>query len=406
MKASAFLPESEKSRLEALARRRWSLDWWLDNHSVSPLRGALSVFGLTGDDITVASCHGTSTKKNDLNEPEILEKEMKALGRSPGNPLYIVTQKWLTGHPKGPAAAWQMNGMVQAMCENVIPGNRNLDCVDPDLRKFETLFFTDSTVRKQYISAALVNSFGFGQAGGQCLLIHPDYFLASVEEDCFQVYLQTLNERMLQMFKHKQDVLGNRTPFVPIKEPSNTPHSVAFGQAILQKDMRRARTLPRFSAPAPTEHLQSNFKPPPRTAQTGIEQALMEATSGGTAGLAMGIDAEPIQTFEQTFLQRNFSVKELKDIHEHDATTGTERTATGHWAVKEAVVKALGNAGATLRSASQPLCDIEVLRRDSGSLGIQLHGEALGASEKLQVKDIRVSLTYAQGTAYAAAILV
>merc|ERR1712048_634544 len=98
-------------------------------------------------------------------------------------------------------------------------------------------------------------------------------------------------------------------------------------------------------------------------------------------------------------------VTERQDIHDHDALLGTERTATGHWAVKEAVVKALGNAGAVLKSASQPLSDIEVQRKDGGSLAVQLHGEVLRASEGLQIKDIRVSLTYAQDTAYAAAIL-
>merc|ERR1711953_841635 len=211
---------------------------------------------------------------------------------------------------------------------------------------------------------------------------------------------------MPRIFKHKQDVLGNRMPFVPIKEPSNTPHNLAFGQAILRKDLRRARTLPVLSSSTPTEPLQNTFQPAPRSAEAGIEQAVMEVASSGGAGVAMGIDAEPIRKFDSTFLQRNYSAAELLDIQQHDATTGTERTAAGHWAVKEAVVKALGNAGAPLRSASQPLSDVEVLRQDSGSLSIQLHGEALAASQKLQIKDIRVSLTYAQGVAYAAAVLI
>ena len=49
-------------------RRRWSLDWWQSNPDISHFRGALYVFNFIVDDITVASCHGTSTKKNDLNE--------------------------------------------------------------------------------------------------------------------------------------------------------------------------------------------------------------------------------------------------------------------------------------------------------------------------------------------------
>jgi 3-oxoacyl-(acyl-carrier-protein) synthase len=240
--AAAELCVAKVKQLEGLARRRWSLDWWHNDPSVSPYRGALSTFGLTADDITMASCHGTSTSKNDPNESTILQKEMEALGRTPGNPLYVVTQKWLTGHPKGPAAAWQANGVMQAISESTIPGNRNLDCVDPALRQFGSLFYTNETIRNQYVSAALVNSFGFGQAGGQMLLIHPDYFLASVEDASFGEYTALLEERKLRLFRHRQDIFGGRTPYVPIRGPDDHPHS-SFGAAIMDRGVLRKRTL-------------------------------------------------------------------------------------------------------------------------------------------------------------------
>ena len=76
---------------------------------------ALAVWGLGVDDIAVASFHGTSTKLNDLNESEVTQKQMEHLGRSEGNPLLVVAQKWLTGHPKGAAAAWMTNGVCQSL---------------------------------------------------------------------------------------------------------------------------------------------------------------------------------------------------------------------------------------------------------------------------------------------------
>lgn len=242
-------------------------------------------------------------------------------------------------------------------------------------------------------------------------MIHPDFFLASVDDDCFKLYLDTLEERTLRIFKHKQDVLGNRATFVPIKEPSNLPHSVPFGQAILRRDIRRERTLAVVSrSSASSSAPASKFSPPPRPAQEGarsIEQVLAgAAVASGGPGIAMGVDAEPIRTFEPTFLERNFSAAERADVAEHDAATGTERTAAGHWAVKEAVVKALGNAGAALGSADQSLCDVEVRRQDGGSLRVELHKAALAAAEKVGAREVRVSLTYAQGVAYAAAVLV
>jgi len=403
--AAGALPADELGRLESLARRRWSLDWWQNNPSVSPFRGALSVFGLTGDDITVASCHGTSTKKNDLNEPSILQQEMIALGRTPGNPLHIVTQKYLTGHPKGAAAAWQMNGVMQAMEESVIPGNRNLDCVDPELRKFSHLFFTNTTIHRQHIKAALINSFGFGQAGGQCLLIHPDYFLASVHDGVFSDYVSCLQARSIQSFKHRQDVLGNRVPCVPIKGADETPHSVPFAQAAMTKDLRRPKTLKVIKEVHGAETSVDG-----RSAEA-VEWALVDALkekctlADTTSCRAIGIDAEPIRSFDATFLERNFRSSECQDIQKHDEATNTWRTATGHWAIKEAVVKALGNAGAQLGASHESLIDIELDRSENGAVAVKLQGEAHAAAQSVGASEVQVSLTYAQGVAYAAAIL-
>jgi len=408
------LPEADLLRLEALARRRWSLDWWQNDISVSRLRGALSVFGLTADDITLASCHGTSTKLNDKNESSILQQEMESLGRTPGNPLFIVAQKWLTGHPKGPAAAWQMNGVMQAMAESAVPGNRNLDCVDPAMRSFGMLFYPREKVEGQFVSAALVNSFGFGQAGGQCLLIHPNYFLAAVEDAAFDGYVHSLEARHAHVFKHRQDIFGGRQPFVPIK--SDDPHSVPFRTAILDKSIRlpgasssQARGVAHAVAAT-----ASSFSPPPRTANgaeassgCAVSRAMMQAAAGISGpALSMGIDAEPVRAFETSFLDRNFSKDERADIAEHDETTGTQRSAAGLWAAKEAVVKALGNAGAALRGADEPLLDIGLRRLQGGSLRVELRGRAREAAEHLGVREARVSLTYADGIAFAAAILV
>lgn len=55
------------------AQWSWCNNFYLNNSHISPLRGALAVFGLTVDDIDVASFHGTGTVANDLNESEVLQ---------------------------------------------------------------------------------------------------------------------------------------------------------------------------------------------------------------------------------------------------------------------------------------------------------------------------------------------
>ena len=99
----------------------------------SALARSLARLGVGADDIAVISKHDTSTLANDPNETELHERLADALGRSAGAPLFVVSQKSLTGHAKGGAAAFQMMGMCQMFRDGVIPPNRSLDCVDDEL---------------------------------------------------------------------------------------------------------------------------------------------------------------------------------------------------------------------------------------------------------------------------------
>ena len=95
------------------------------------LGAALQRHGLTADDIGVVSKHDTSTEMNDPSEADLHDRLQDALGRTPGNPLLVVSQKTVTGHAKGGAAAWQLDGVLRMLETGAVPGNRNLETVDP-----------------------------------------------------------------------------------------------------------------------------------------------------------------------------------------------------------------------------------------------------------------------------------
>ena len=59
----------------------------------SRLRKQLAQVGVGVDDIAVISKHDTSTTANDPNESDLHERLAAAIGRTPGNPLYVVSQK-------------------------------------------------------------------------------------------------------------------------------------------------------------------------------------------------------------------------------------------------------------------------------------------------------------------------
>jgi 3-oxoacyl-(acyl-carrier-protein) synthase len=99
----------------------WGQGFYRGLPDISPLTGALAVWGLSIDDVGVVSCHGTSTTLNDKNESGVCQLQFEKLGRTPGNLVLVVAQKWLTAHPKGAAAAWMLNGVLQILQTGCAP---------------------------------------------------------------------------------------------------------------------------------------------------------------------------------------------------------------------------------------------------------------------------------------------
>lgn len=146
----------------------------------SPLGKALRRFGLAADDIAVVYKHDTSTGANDPNESAVHHHIQTALGRTPGNPLFAVSQKTLTGHSKGGAAAWQTVGLCQTLATGKVAPNRNLESVDSQTRSYAHVAFTDRALQlgAKFLRAGLLTSLGFGHVGAIALIVHPAAFFS------------------------------------------------------------------------------------------------------------------------------------------------------------------------------------------------------------------------------------
>ena len=146
----------------------------------SRLKKQLAQVGVTADDVAVLSKHDTSTTANDPNESELHESIAKAIGRSAGNPLYVISQKSLTGHAKGGAAAFQLIGLTQVLRSGMVPANRSLDCVDPVLKQHEHLVWLRQPLQLKAPKAGLVTSLGFGHVSALVAIVHPAAFAEAV----------------------------------------------------------------------------------------------------------------------------------------------------------------------------------------------------------------------------------
>ncbi|MGV9331014.1 fatty acid synthase subunit beta domain-containing protein [Nocardia sp. NPDC003726] len=166
----------------------------------SRLATELRKLGVTPDEIAVVSKHDTSTAANDPNESELHERLATAIGRSDGAPLFVVSQKSLTGHAKGGAAAFQLIGLCQVLEQGVIPPNRSLDCVDEKMLAFPHLVWLREPLRlggRLPLKAGLVTSLGFGHVNGLLAVVHPEAFIQAIEPGRREEYQRKAQERQL-----------------------------------------------------------------------------------------------------------------------------------------------------------------------------------------------------------------
>lgn len=218
---------------------------------VSPLRHALDRFGLCADDIAVLYKHDTSTKANDVNENRLHNTIQESLGRDPGNPLPVVSQKSYTGHSKAGAACWQMIGLLQCMQSGTIPGNRSLQNVDPAMNEYGSLLFTDETLHTGggSIQAGLFSTLGFGHVGAMGLLLSGRIFERCLSVSQRKEYRKRLNHRSYGIVHRLHEMrtglgrpLFNRRHQVPME-------AKAEGQMLMDSRYRWSETRQAYFVP-------------------------------------------------------------------------------------------------------------------------------------------------------------
>ncbi|KAL4137325.1 hypothetical protein PRIC2_000847 [Phytophthora ramorum] len=433
----AFL-DRRKARKVQSARGTWGNEFYRGEMDIAPIRGALSVWNLDIDDLGAASFHGTGTKANDKNESEVTHKQMAHLGRSPGNPLPVICQKNLTGHPKGAAAAWMLNGLLQVLNSGLIPGNRQLDNTCETLRKYDHLVYPNRSFQTVGIKAVVMKSFGFGQAGGEVLLVHPDCLLSTLPAGEFQHYSARREQRLIKMNTHTQSVITGKQSHIQVK--NEAPYSSAqesnvyldptaraeydatsktwrFGGAdsLTANENRRLRAEKRAKkakaaadAASTKKTSETHSADSSSTLLTAINQAATDL--GLSKNMGMGVDVEPVATFEnlngrEDFIRRNFTDQEMAYCYSapHPAAS-----FAGRWAAKEAVIKAISSSSPSepnlWKGAGAPLREIEIFMTASGAPSVLLSGYPLQVFNRLGLSKLSVSISHSGDFAVSQAV--
>ena len=392
----------EARRQEKEALSTWGMNFYQQDSSIAPIRGALAVFGLTVDDIGVASFHGTSTKANDKNESRVVNSQLKHLGRSKGNALLAITQKYLTGHPKGPAASWMANGMIQTLNSGLVPGNRNADNVDEVLKEFEYIVYPSRSIQTDGLKAGLLKSFGFGQAGGEILIIHPDYVLGALGQEEYEAYKVKNAKRYAQSYRYLHDSLTGVADFIQVKDaPPYTDeleHKVYLNPNA-RADYDKVKKTWVFDAKNAAQNA-------PLQGDVSSTQSVLASLAEQQAGKkGVGVDVElcsSVNIENDTFVERNFTKAEIEYCQ---SRPDRQASFAGRWSAKEAVFKAISSYGKIAsEGAAAPLDEIEIVSDDVGAPQVVLSGKAKSAAASAGIKNINVSISHSGGYSVAVAL--
>ncbi|CZS98140.1 probable fatty acid synthase, alpha subunit [Rhynchosporium agropyri] len=389
--------EREAGRQEREVLNSLGNTFWKKDSSIAPLRGALATWGLTIDDLDVASFHGTSTVANDKNESSVICQQLKHLGRKKGNAVLGIFQKYLTGHPKGAAGAWMMNGCLQVLDTGLVPGNRNADNVDQIMEQFDYIVYPNRSIQTDGVKAFSVTSFGFGQKGAQVIGIHPRYLFATLDEQTYATYCAKVESRQKKAYRYFHNGLISNTIFVAKTHSPYTDDQQ--GEVFLNPDARVSMD----TKTSTLTYAPSASKKPADKAKNEATKQMVESLAKGaaTASNKVGVDVEDISAINidnDTFLERNFTDAERAYCLK---APSPQSSFAGKWSAKEAVFKSLGVAS---KGAGAPLKEIEIINNEKGAPIVSLHGGAAAAAKKAGVKEISISISHSDSQAIAIAV--
>ena len=152
----------------------------------------------------------------------------------------MVSQKSLTGHAKGGAAAFQLIGLCQLLASGTVPPNRGLDCVDEALSDNEHLVWLRQSLQTGPLRAGLLTSLGFGHVSAMVAVAHPGAFVAALSPTQREAWLQQATARLVAGEARRLDAMCGGDPLFKKAEQRRFADSeVSPHQGRRERDARR-----------------------------------------------------------------------------------------------------------------------------------------------------------------------
>jgi len=325
-----------------------------------------------------------------------------------------------------------LNGAIQMMNDGIIPGNHNLDDLDANLRRYQYLKYHNKTFKPRAdgdgvaVKSVLLKSFGFGQIGAEVLAVNPFYLFRCLPENVMTQYMGKLNIRRTAVRRRRLEILSGMEPLIRVKDLTYHNGNKDLERSImldpcsrihLEKDVER-RLLRDVKYANETGTSSSSSSNSSHSTITSTESSsisndenslsvepilspVRRIASEGSPFKAMGIGVDIVEAFvfgSEAWVSYNFTTHE-RAVCEENVSRMWERL-WGRWAAKEAVYKAISNAGNGMAinegGQHKSMKDVEIVTRGDGSTVVQLHNDAKLLAEYTGIKSIQASISYSE----------
>lgn len=264
----------------------------------------------------------------------------------------------------------------------MVPPNKNADSIEPKLRQYSTVFHPTKPLKMPHrINAVLLKSFGFGQVGGEVLIVHPDFVLATLSYDQYTSYLKRRTDREKKAALYTTNSILQVSPLIKVK--NEAPFKA--------EDESRVYLDP--NARATFNSVKGTWTFP------ATEKYLPVQLPKDLHGKGVGVDVQLISELpinNADFISKNYTLEEIRYcLSQPDVAA----SFAGKWAAKEAIVKALCSQSAGkpewLKGAGASLKEIQVMAGPSGAPGVTVNGV---------VQQVKLSISHSGSYAVAVAV--
>jgi len=235
----------------------------------------------------------------------------------------------------------------------------------------------------------MMSSFGFGQVGGTCLVLHPRHLLGVIEPSEYEAYKVKNAVRAKMCYRVMSEMMVHNN-LVKIKEAP--PFSKDLEASVQLNSLARASRD--VKSGAYSFKAQQPEKP---TLDIGNVDAISKILlTSSTAGIGVDQDLiSAVPSSNPTFVSRNFTSEEITYCNSQPSPSAS---FAARWVGKEAVFKSLGVPS---KGSAAPMKDIEILPDEVGVPRVFLHGDAKLIAEEHKITSVHISLSHSDTVAIA-----